>query len=161
MSTRTKERKKKRQRRKKSRRSDLGGVALQKRMREKFGIRAVVRTGLKEKMSEIILEFAAPMLDIAPDDDAFQGALSTAIFAWNLACLPAHERKEFLTKALSDLETKDGDPRIFKKMIEELIQRKNYLYPDVKRFIFDYELTETYDGNHLYLISSPLSDSLG
>ena len=47
-----------------------------------------------EVMSNVIWEFAKPLLETCQDEAAERKAISMAIFVWNTALLPEPERKE-------------------------------------------------------------------
>lgn len=96
--------------------------------------------GLKEKMSDIILEFAEPLLKEAGDDlKAMDSAISFAVTVWNMSLLP----KDMETKAFQDILGIIGDCRDMRNegenIVKILLDRKAKLYPGNKRYIINYE----------------------
>lgn len=110
------------------------------------------------KMSEIILDFAKPLLD--ETDGSFENykkALIVVIIAWNIALMDdIDEQLEELNKHMN-LE----DEQFLEDMsliLNLLVQRKLDFYSDVKRMVMDYDIVDTGDGFHLNVVSTPLKD---
>lgn len=100
----------------------------------------VVR-GLEEKMSDVLLDFAQPILHgIEGDLKATERAISFAAAVWNLSLPP----KGLETKALQDiLGIIGGDCQDMRNegenIVRMLLDRKAKLYPRNKRYIINYE----------------------
>ena len=79
-----------------------------------------------EKMSEVILEFAEPLLDACEDDASSEKAISIAICVWNMSLLS----KEKQEKAMKDIyvvfsETNDDEYlETLRQIVDMLIKRK-------------------------------------
>jgi hypothetical protein len=54
-----------------------------------------------EVMSNVIWDFAGPLLELCSDEAAERNAVSIAIFVWNSALLPEQERKDALEAYLA------------------------------------------------------------
>jgi hypothetical protein len=109
-----------------------------------------------EKMSEIIAEYAAPLLDVAKNFEEQKKAVSLAISMWNLSLLPENKQPQYLKKIESVISSSTkGDE--FTKEREEifnyLINRKRKFYQDINRLVQDYEIFETPEGFHLNIAS--------
>ena len=91
----------------------------------------VEKKSSQQKMSEVIIDFAKPLLDVAQTDEQMQRAIGMAIAMWNVAILPDKEQKDFL--------------RVF--------------FSDIKRMILDYECVEIPQGFHLNVVSTELQES--
>jgi hypothetical protein len=110
-----------------------------------------------EKMSEVIMEFASPMLEKSTDDEMSRNIISFAILAWNLAL---HKERgndaayqELHDMALSSYTDETGRQQ-FHHFLAMLLQRKREFFSDYKRFILDYELSFTRDNMHLDVVST-------
>lgn len=95
---------------------------------------AILTCGMaEEKMSEVIEDFAAPLLDIADSPEDVEKALMIAAFAWNYALL-----KE---SGSADVDRDEpgllADPAI-RKILDALVIRKRELYPDNRRAILGF-----------------------
>ncbi len=110
------------------------------------------------KMSEVIIEFAKPILD--KTDGSVEGqkkALTIAIIAWNIALM------DDIDEQLENLEDhmSSEDAQFLEDMsliVNSLVQRKLDFYSDVKRMVMDYDIVDTGDGFHLNVVSSSLKD---
>lgn len=111
-----------------------------------------------DKMSEILLEFAEELLDSAKSDQEKEDIIMMAVVAWNIAIV-ADEDTESTIDCIEDyLQSLD-----FKKKSEEkeavscvlhaLVEKKRIEYPDVQRFIVDFEIIETKDQFRLNVAS--------
>jgi len=110
-----------------------------------------------EKMSEVILKFAQPMLDASDNGESTRKAINLAILAWNFAII--HERSG--EKALDEIihktmkpDTDEAKIEEFKRYLAMLFIRKRELFPDNKRVILDYQITEARDNFHLDVVTT-------
>ncbi|MCM8775583.1 MAG: hypothetical protein NC930_04435 [Candidatus Omnitrophica bacterium] len=112
-----------------------------------------------EKMSEVIMDFAEPLLKdlertsgIEMDDQLQKNIIIFAIFAWNAALLPAPERekmkKSIITGLPRPLNAKDFELAA-SYWFDELIKRKKEFFSDNRRYIVDFEFSGS--GDTLYL----------
>lgn len=83
-------------------------------------------------MSQVILDFAAPLLDICDDLDAERKAISMAIFVWNSTLLPEPERRENLAAYVDECKAVLPAEEInrLKGYIDRLVQDKAKRYAD-------------------------------
>jgi hypothetical protein len=110
------------------------------------------------KLSAQIWDFAEPLTSAAPDAEGEKRAADLAIICWNAALLPEEKRDASIRPALRDIA--DGDARLETELLdifEMMYRRKHALFANDRRFIFDYSLTDTPEGLHLFVASSPLS----
>ncbi len=114
----------------------------------------------KEKMSEIIAEFAAPLLDAAKNFEDQKKAISMAIAMWNISLLPEENQLQSL-KEIESIVSSSTEVDDFSKERQEifsyLIYRKKHLFQDINRFVQDYEIFETSEGFHLNVASIMLN----
>lgn len=103
----------------------------------------------REKMSEVIGEFAQPWMDLVRTDEDYATILRLAIIAWNSAHLAEQERFEGLdpemVKAL-------GEPGM--KLLRSMIDYKLAHYSDYNRPILDYEISGAGPNLRLEVVSS-------
>jgi hypothetical protein len=115
----------------------------------------------REKMSEIIAEFAAPLIDVAKNFEEQKKAISMAISMWNISLLPEENQLQSL-KEIESLVSSSAERDEFSKEIQEifsyLINRKKHNFQDINRFVQDYEFIETPEGFHLNIVSITLKD---
>ena len=102
------------------------------------------------KLSDVITDFAGPLLEKCLSFKDQKKMLSFSILVWNMCVVPqleADKLKEDLHKKICK-----GDNRVIKDMEEimgYLIARKKRLYKDDKRFIVSYNIKNTINGLHL------------
>lgn len=108
----------------------------------------------KEKMSKILLDFAGPWLEDAPDFEAARKTISFAIICWNCAVAQERGAEDGLDMVLEKLGRGKDFVKEFKSFAEPMLQRKSMLFADNKRFIMDWQYVEGDDCNHLYVVST-------
>ena len=146
-------RKRKAQRRQPSPAQDL--LFERVRSSEHFKDVEVVRgTGIKEKMSDVILHFAEPLQD--EDGDIPAEMIDFAIFVWNASLMSEELQKQ----ALKDLENRiprhdRGARQELRMLTRMLLDRKATHFADNKRMIFDYQIDDTAHSLHLKVVSTP------
>jgi hypothetical protein len=110
-----------------------------------------------EKMSEIIIDFAQPLLDAATNAQAQKQAITTAIIGWNLSLFPKKEQVAQIEEIKNLLNSSTNSDQLRNEAIEIfnfLLARKKSLYPEINRLVVDYELIETPKGFHLNVVSN-------
>lgn len=118
------------------------------------------------KMSEILIEFAQPYVDGADSFADKKKAFGLATVAWNLALLDEEDRASHTGEFLEAMggtgkkDVMDGAREILRNILDDLIRRKAQLFPEIKRFIFDWELLETPEGFHLNVASTVLESEV-
>ena len=113
-----------------------------------------------EKMSEVVLDFAEPLLERAQGAAATEGAIGLAVLAWNAAFLPVPAQVELIEDAIASLEGTllEEDAEVFLGIFGALVLRRMTEFADVQRFIIDFEVTHERSGDlHLAVSSSPVS----
>jgi hypothetical protein len=102
------------------------------------------------KLSDVINEFAEPLLEKCSSFREQEKMLSLSILVWNM-CVTPQEVADNIKKDLHEKICK-GDKQTIKDMeeiLQYLIVRKNSLYKDDKRFVISYNITKIKDGLHL------------
>ena len=111
------------------------------------------------KLSEQIWEYAEPLLHGAPDTEAQKRAAQLAILCWNSALLPESKVQDLLGPTLRSLA--GGDPRLETELlgIFVMMQARKYEYfRDDYRLVVNFSLSDTPDGVHLLVASTPMRD---
>jgi hypothetical protein len=117
----------------------------------------LTQMGSHAKMSEIILDFAEPLLAHAPTAKAQKSAIAIAIMAWNVALLPIEKRTEYLKEMhnkLIGIETAERLSKRIDTIVDFLLDRKERLFSDINRIIVKYECLDTPQGVHLNVASA-------
>ena len=154
--------KRKKRSRKPRRKHDVGEDDLrwaQRRARElsvpEMEITSAVNLPNLGKMSEVIEKFAAPLLEAAETEEDQSTALTIAALAWNFALTPKKLRRELLKDSIDQFSGADLMAGLeFRRIMTDLIRRKEEFFPDVDRFILDCKIHSTPTGMHLAVLSS-------
>jgi len=110
------------------------------------------------KMSEVLLDFASPLLD-AVDDDYFKNVIGFAVLCWNLSFLPDGERQKELERIINKLGRTDP---LFRTGVEDharmLLKRKQEYFAKDRRFIVNFKIVEEGNNNRLFVMSTLVKD---
>jgi hypothetical protein len=110
-----------------------------------------------EKMSEVLLHFAEPILDRSAPLEEIRATLLFAMALWNYALLPAEARSEskgLLRKVMSDPWSS--------AVAQGLLERKAQLFADNQRMFYDLEVYQRGDELRVNVVSLlPGSQSAG
>jgi hypothetical protein len=119
-------------------RSKPGQAKLLKKF-EGSGKKIVVEPSGAVKMSDVIQDFAEPLLLESVTDAEVKDAIKFSILVWNASLVPSPEREnvvETLIKELSNPDLPDRTESV-KSYIDMLLERKKDLFPDIDRTIVD------------------------
>jgi hypothetical protein len=96
--------------------------------------------GMEQKMSEVLLDFAALFLDDLDEPKEIEKVISFAAAVWNLSLLPEKQQKNGM-KEITDIFAQEYQEyqNVGAFMTEVLLERKKKFYPNNKRFIINYE----------------------
>jgi hypothetical protein len=100
------------------------------------------------KMSEVLLEFAEPLVDplsLPEDREAFVASLKIAGLLWNEAVCPSPGGSTELYTRMSDLTGAPRDP-VMERVFDAMIARGRLLYPDLDRLITAVDVEVEDDG---------------
>jgi hypothetical protein len=124
---------------------------VQQRMGDKCSIVQGDLNGVK--MSAVILDLADFLLKIAHTKEQQKAAITITCIAWNIAVAGIKK-----VQKLFDAYFETIDDPIHQQdtlnIIETIIKKKQLLYPEINRFILDYELTGTNHKLHLNVVST-------
>lgn len=113
------------------------------------------------KMSEVLEYFVEPYLE---DTDSFEHQdmlFNLAVIAWNMAIMPDEQRQPKIDELITQV-MKIDDPLVeqeTRELISDLMDRKLEHFPDVHRYIVDFQLEDAGDQYHLSVASSPSTPS--
>jgi len=109
-----------------------------------------------EKMSEVILDFAEPLLDECETEAAEKIAVAMAIHIWNASLLPEKDQSPEIRKMCSQLAGSDDAERIAELMeyANFLLERKDIHYAENRRHIVKYEISGSGKNRRLDVAST-------
>lgn len=110
------------------------------------------------KMSEVLLDFAEPMLhgfSLPEDREAFVGALKVASMLWNEAVFPGKGGSKALYARLKEATGGFPGPEM-EKLFDAVIARRRLLYPDLDRMITGVHVSMDDDGRCTVKVSSAM-----
>lgn len=130
--------------------------ALLGRARQRLGGKksiAVVTPPDGVKMSEIMEDFIAPYGNDAMTIEDYRALITVGMMAWDVALLPENERDAKLEEMIAQLPPSVGaDMRM---LVHDMIERKDKLFSQYRRFLLDFELSDVGDGWRLFVVSIP------
>ena len=108
------------------------------------------------KMSAVLETLVDPYLDVAANLEQRQKLFAIAILAWNLALLPVEEQRSQMEQMIEQIVGGQGrqTERDTREILEDLLERKQRLFPNLQRFILDFNMRETRDEFFLSVVSS-------
>ena len=112
---------------------------------------------IEEEMSDVLMDFAEPVLGNIDDDSYFDDAIAFSALCWNLALIRSEGQRAHLNDAVgamagSDLFKRHG----IQQSIRILLDRKKALFADYRRLIVDYKVVEEAAGPRLLVMSTPI-----
>lgn len=108
-------------------------------------------SGESEKMSEVLLAFASPLLGQIRTKKDFDVALDLAILSWNMTLISDDLRQASFNKIIASY-LPIYQPKI-RTMIEMMIERKNTHFAENNRFIVTYHVVGSGRSRKLSVVS--------
>jgi hypothetical protein len=101
-------------------------------------------------MSEIIIDFAEPLLKHAKSFEEQRKALETSILLWNISMLPKEQQVEYTLKLGTDLcgEPSPTNTELY-RLLAFMLARRHSSFSGIPRIIQDFEVVEQPGGFHL------------
>jgi hypothetical protein len=124
---------------------------VQQRMGDKCSILQGDLNGVK--MSAVILDLADFLLEMAHTKERQKAAITITCIAWNIA-VAGMEKAQKLFDAYFETIDDPIHQQDTLDIIETIIERKQLLYPEINRFILDYEVVRTKNNLHLNVVST-------
>ena len=107
-------------------------------------------------MSQIILDFARPILALDPEREYFEEAISIAVIAWNISLtlesMPEATVEGLLQETFDEQLMEEDHEELFAQ-IKMLVRRKQKYFSKHGRFIIDFQIMESKDMFHLNILS--------
>ena len=129
-----------------------------------FANKTILKNAHKEKMSEVLLDLAMPLLDEIDKSNKgdVEAIIKAAVTAWNYSIIidktyPTNEFADRLNKkSAKAIFMRKQKGNIKKRMLTMLFERKESLYPDNKRIIggFDIKWDDIGKEFHLTILST-------
>jgi hypothetical protein len=112
------------------------------------------------KMSEVILDFAEPLLNTIDDDDElFEEVIRFAVICWNASFLPEKEQKQILCSMVDGMAKSDVLLRLsVRDDIRMLLERKKAFFADDKRMLIEFEVIKEKGSRRLLAMSALIKD---
>ena len=132
--------------------------ALKQRVKQSsFDVREViVEPEGAVRMSEVLSEFVEPYVQYTETEEDYRKVLTLATLAWNASFLPEEQREDMITDVMDKgLSGADADLKAgLRKVVDEMIARKQVHFAEYRRDIIDFELIDTGEGYHLTVAST-------
>ena len=111
------------------------------------------------KMSEVLLEFAEPLLNIIDDDRYFRLVIAMAALCWDISLHPQPEQQVHLNNLIEEMVR---STRLSREVCENctrvLLERKRTLFADDRRIVLNYEIVENGGKERLLVMSAPAKE---
>ena len=107
-------------------------------------------------MSEVILDFAEPLLDECDNEQTERIAIGLAIFVWNVSLLPEKDQEREIMKICSTLPGSE-DAKVFAMYMDHansLLERKKNRFSENHRSILKYEISGSGNSRRLDVAST-------
>ena len=127
---------------------------MERKISEMTGVEhKIIRDKSAVSMSETLLEFAEPLMDVIDlrDKQEYEKAVMMAICLWNCAVMQEKPGKDKKIKKMLKPFMKDADGRA---VVSYMMERKREMFPDLNRLIVNYEIVDQGDDYHLSLAST-------
>lgn len=123
---------------------------------EPVATRNVPAGGLK--MSTVLEDFVAPLLDSAEDRDAYERLLSLGLIAWNAALQPEHRREAMIDDMIEEGLRGESpwERQACREIVQRLVARKLGRFAKYQRPILAFQLDELEDGGYYLSVVSGL-----
>ena len=105
-------------------------------------------------MSDAISQLIEPYRNDAPDSNSFRSLVTFACLAWNLSILPPAHREKMMKDMVGLAPANFEDRLDMVSLIIELMDRKKLLFPEVKRMIVEYKVTDRGNDFHIAIAST-------
>jgi hypothetical protein len=128
-----------------------------------LGVRGEVATPPGEpKMSAVILELAAPLLERhGKTPERAEAIISLAVAGWNKAMFPAEHQPALETDLIDCFVPKDGSAEavgVAVHLMDFIADRRAQLYPGLRKIILDYDVVIAGGRLTLNVSSAPIQD---
>jgi hypothetical protein len=111
-----------------------------------------------EKMSEVLDRFIEPYMEgvgAPATEDDLRKLLTVAVLAWDVANLSPDQQKAQIDQIIREgvSHKSDADQRLFRTLVEDMIDRKNTHFSTINRTIISFDVRFTGHGYDLTVVS--------
>jgi len=92
------------------------------------------------RMSEVIAEFAQPLLEEAVDNKSAEVAVLMAVACWNVAMMPEDEQEKMIKEVIFKTSATKEEAKIAESVARMLVVRKKELFPHIKKFVVEHDV---------------------
>ena len=167
---RTTNRQAKLKRKKPSKQTNTKYKRLQQKVKNGFKQQGIPTEGIEfiespdgVKMSAVILKLAEPLLkEYGDDDKRIETIISLTIIEWNRLLFPEDVREKFQDEMIDTLSSPDDEAETVGSLLylsDLIAERQKKYFPNLKKWIVDYELIIS-DGDITLNISSASMEDL-
>ncbi|RUS93945.1 hypothetical protein DSM106972_094820 [Dulcicalothrix desertica PCC 7102] len=114
-----------------------------------------------EKMSDVLLQFLKPYLNAGKTLKEYKSLVMLGIIAWNASIMPPEKQEEAVSIQLPKIVAKM--PKNIRSdmtsVINELMERKQKHFNEIKRLILEYTVEQQGEGFNLSVVSSLIKNS--
>jgi len=107
------------------------------------------------KLSQAISTLISPFKDMGSTYQSFSALVAIACMAWNASLIDEPERGEMVKQVVGVFKDKTEAKGLleFSQFSYELIERKLQLFPNDRRFVYKFDVTETKGDFHVFVLS--------
>jgi hypothetical protein len=105
-------------------------------------------------LSGAIAKLIEPYKGEALDYNSFHSLVTYACLAWNMSILPSEDHAEMKKKIIALGPANVQDRLMMLGLINELMDRKTKLFPEVKRMIVEFKVTDRGNDFHIAIAST-------
>lgn len=119
---------------------------------------SVVESPDEIKMSEVILNFAEPLLEKHRTNmERVHDILTLAVAAWNMSMLPESSEEQIVSSLASSLpkEFLAEDVAVLLKTIYMLMERRRLHFQNIQRIVINHEIVKSENGWDFTVSSAP------
>ncbi|MBF0234023.1 MAG: hypothetical protein HQK65_13445 [Desulfamplus sp.] len=114
------------------------------------------------KMSAVLFKLAEPYIEMfREDEDRIHSIISLTSIVWNMSFLSEEKQNELQQKCVDEILPKDCDAQDVAGMLhmfDDLKERKEKLFPNIRVYIMGHDLRMDKNNIHLDVSSVPLND---
>jgi hypothetical protein len=138
----------------KSKKKNSAQARLIRKMRASGKKVSVTPKGI-EKMSEVIEDFAEPLLADCKSDNEIKKSIQFAVLVWNLTMFPEDEQDRIIQELVETLSPPGDIDQINQAKLEinSFINRKKEMFPHIQRVVIDYQFSGTGSNLRLNIVS--------
>lgn len=152
----------------KRREKDLKRRKKQQLLRRKNQLKHPLSRADETKLSSVLLEYAAPLLEAMVDDsadlvdvkDGVETAIDLAVICWNIASYPEEILSDIKDEMIRDIIDQKvnhtGNKELFFGLLNVMINGKRDFFSEDPRFVMEYEIMWSGDEYGLRVFSSTI-----